>query len=168
MIRKTRRVNLPEAGVNITSLMDVLTTLLFFLITSFNVNSVTVDTPDKIQLPESVVKAQGEEAITVSLSKNGIWFGGQMVAKVSSFSFSPKDIADDKRTLIPLQNFLTKELKKKYAFFKDVGDLSKLPPNRIIIQADKEMPFSLVKLMLHTSAATGYADYQFIVVNEGG
>ncbi|HLE12512.1 MAG: hypothetical protein A2504_03530 [Bdellovibrionales bacterium RIFOXYD12_FULL_39_22] len=165
---KRRRVNLPEAGVNITSLMDVLTTLLFFLITSFSVNSVTLDTPDKIVLPSSEIKAQAEEAITVALSKSGIWANGQLVAKINGQSFIKKDIADDQRTVIPLRDFLTKELKKRYSFFKDVGDLSKLPPNRIIIQADKDMPFSLVKLMLHTSAATGYADYQFVVVNEGG
>ena len=65
-----------------------------------------------------------------------------------------------------LKKILENQLQKKHAFYKDVGDLKNLNPDKVIIQADKELPFKLVKNMLHTIVVAGYFNYQFVVVPE--
>lgn len=157
-----------DANVNITALMDVLTVLLFFLIKSLTVNSLSLETTKGIRLPASTVDMQAEEAIQVSLSDKELRVGANVIMNLKNKSFAESDIGVDGRTLLPLKTFLDKQVQRKYGFYGKDFDLSKLPPNQILIQADKDLPFKLVKYMLHTVAVSGYQDYQFVVVPEEG
>ncbi len=163
---KNKKVKLDDANVNITPLLDVLTVLLFFLITSLNVNSLSLETTKGIRLPAAVVEQQAQEAIQVSLSEEEIRADGKVIMNLTKKGFNKKEIGEDGRTLIPFKDYLEKQLAKKQRFYGKNFDLSKLPPNQIIIQADKDLKFKLVKYMLHTIAVAGYVDYQFVVIPE--
>jgi biopolymer transport protein ExbD len=163
--KKHNRIRLPEAAVNITSLMDVLVVLLFFFITSFSMDASKVFPPEDIRLPASVSTQEPEESVVVSLSQNYLKVGDKTLIELKKGNYPVKAIADDKRSLAPLMKYLEKQMSKRRDLFKSgAAGLVALPPGKILIQADKEVPFKNLKYLLYTASVTGYTDYQFVVV----
>ncbi len=71
-----------DFSLNITSLMDVLTVLLFFLLKSFSVTDSALSVPQGIRLPSSATDARIEETVTLALLKDQIQVSGQSVMKL--------------------------------------------------------------------------------------
>ncbi len=161
--RKRRHRETGDMSLNVTSLMDVLTVLLFFLIKSFSVTSTSLLVPEGLALPHLDQAAGAEEALVVSLSKTDLRVGERRLAKLNSGSYSPSDVAGDGSTILPLKHALDKEIKKRNALFEGT-DSSRIPPAKILLQVDKRLPFATVKLLLHTASQAGYSDYQFAVM----
>ncbi len=163
---KKRRMEIADANVNITALMDVLVVLLFFLIKSFSVSASQIIPPPGMRLPASEVKIPAAESVLVSLSKKELRVNNKIIARLASGRYRAEDIGDDGRTILPLQTFLMKEIKKRNAIYEGAGDLSFLPPAKILIQADKRLSFKTMKYLLHTASVSGYGDYQFVILNK--
>ena len=153
-------------NVNITALMDVLTVLLFFLIKSFTVSSSSLTPPDAIALPESHEALPSQEAVVVSISKFDLRADNEILLKIQRGRFLASDVGDDRRMLLPLEKYLRKQHQKKMAVYEGVGDVNALPPGKLLIQADKNLPFGLLKYVFYTASSTGYADYQFVIVSD--
>lgn len=165
--KKKRRKSLVfTSSINITPLMDVLTVLLFFLIKSMSVTSLDVKETEDLRLPASYIEVSAEEAVVVALSKKELLIGQEKLIPLVDNKFPKKEIGDDLRTLKSLNKVLKKKYENRMALYKDVegADLSKVPAPKLLIQADKDLPFGLVKYVLHTVAGAGYTDYQFIIV----
>jgi biopolymer transport protein ExbD len=162
--RKERREQL-EFSLNVTSLMDVLTVLLFFLVKSYSVSQTALATPEGLRLPASVVKADLEETVSVSLTNKELRINNAVVATLVGGKFESKDLSKDGRVVLPLKTFLDSEYKKRNAVFNSAGMLDNLPPGRVMIQSDKDLSFGTVKFILHTAAVANYNDYEFVVQN---
>ena len=166
-LKKNRtQLNMPEAGVNLTAFMDVMIVLIFFLVKSFSVSSTNLSPPKDIKLPKVVEGKEAEEALVVSLSKNEVRADYKPIMQLNNGDFTISDIDQDGRTLKPLYNFLAKENTKRLALYQGMGNLSLLPPGKILIQADRQLPFKTVKYLLYTAAKSGYSDYNFVVVKQ--
>lgn len=158
-----------EADVNITSLMDVLTVLLFFLIQSSTSTTFDKSFDDKIQLPASYVKVEPNESIRISVSEDQLFVNEEPLIKLAKGRFPASVLEEDKRTVKPLQELFVKEKKKRDEFFKEVAadNNGKLPPLKVMIVADKKLKFQTVKYILHTAAITGFEEYQFLTKPPG-
>ena len=114
LIRKrSKKMDLSEANVNITALMDVLVVLLFFLIKSFSVSASQLNPPKDLRLPASMVETPVEEALLISLSHGELRGKGELLTGLVRGSFQTMDIGDDGRTILPLKQFLDQEIKKE-------------------------------------------------------
>jgi biopolymer transport protein ExbD len=166
--KKSKKMEANGADVNITSLLDVLTVLLFFLIKSASVSSLQLTPPEGLKLPTAQLEEEPKEAIKIALSKDQLIVNEKVMMKLTNGRFPAGEIAEDKRTIKPLQEFLRKEYQKKKDFYKDVaqGDIDKLPAPTLLIQADHKLQFKTMKYLLHTAAISGFGDYQFVVQGE--
>jgi biopolymer transport protein ExbD len=160
--KKINRRITNENGVNITALMDVMVVLLFFLVHSFTISSIDQPPPEDIRLPLSKTEKKPENAVTVALGERALYVNGQKLLAVSKGRFPAGVIEKDERTLGPLKKVLEEEFNKKKTLYREVGGEELMPPGRILIQADKKLPFKTMKLILHTASVSGYTDYQFI------
>ncbi len=168
MLKKKKGKKLEEGGdVNITSLMDVLTVLLFFLIMSSTVTSLQIQVPDGITLPSATLEETPKEAVKVALTPTAILVNDRPVLKLEKGRI-PASALEDERVVKALKVELEKEYKKSKDFFKDVADenASLLPSPPVLIQADKKTPFSILKLVYHTAAVTGFGEFQFVVTSD--
>jgi biopolymer transport protein ExbD len=86
--------------------------------------------------------------------------------KYENYKFAKRDIASDQRTLIPLEKVLAEKYSKRQEIYVGLEDVKaeNIPAPKLLIQADKELPFGTMKYLLHTVAKVGYTDYQFIVL----
>lgn len=163
--KKGKKMAENGADVNITSLLDVLTVLLFFLIKSASVSSLQLTPPEGLVLPSGQIEEEAKEAIKLALTDKVLMVNGKAMIQLEKGRFPASEIAEDKRTIKPLQEFLRKEYQKKKDFYAEVaqGDLDKLPAPTLLIQADKDLKFKTMKYLLHTAAISGFGDYQFVV-----
>lgn len=165
--KKTRRLPEGGGGVNITSLMDVMTVLLFFLIMNAQVAPVEITTPDGITLPQASVETIPKTAIKIALTPKELLVNDKVILKLDGGRFPAGELEQDQRIVKALKAELAREYQKTEDFFKDVADQDAglLPTPPLLIQADKNVPFGTMKLILHTAASTGFGDFQFIVTS---
>jgi biopolymer transport protein ExbD len=184
--KRTRR-HLLEMGLNITSLIDVLTVLIFFLLKSMTVNSVAISPPANVNIPKTISETPLENSVSVTISNTELRFNNEVILTLENGIIDKKYFDSDNRTILSLKNLLDQKYAQKIhesnSEAKTLGDLKKdrLPANsknqklnlqsdfnlqipaKIIIQADKDLPFHTIQFLLHTAALSGFTDYQFVV-----
>jgi biopolymer transport protein ExbD len=130
------------AALNLVSLMDIFTILVFFLMV--NQSEVEVlDTSTKIKLPDSVSEQRPENRLVVSVSQDDIVVQGRPVAAVAS-------LVDAKE---PLIGALKAELDYRAAKKGAVPEQG----FEVTIMGDREIPYWLLKKIMMTCQASDYA-----------
>ena len=125
----------------LTSLIDAMTILLVFLIQNFSAQGNLIMTQNDIELPRSVVKTSPLPTYTVQITESEVRVQGVAVVKNETF-------ANSDELIIP-------ELFEK---------LSKTEPDkRIIIEADKNLPFNIIKRVCFSCSAAGFEDFEILV-----
>ena len=142
--------------LSLVSLMDIFTILVFFLM--MNASDVEVLQNNKeLQLPESVSEESARDNLVLTISESTILLQGNLIAKVA-------DIKDSKSAEI---EHLAKEL--NYYSAKSPLSEEELEQGRgINIMADKNVPYSLLKRVMQTTATAGYTNISLAVAQVYG
>ena len=148
--------------LNLTSMMDMFTIILVFLIFSFSSQDQNLKLDPDITLPESTAAIEFKWAINVNLTPTELRVEGNPIAKVKKGKFAGVKIDKDKKRVMPLYNLLKK--------FKEIESQEKVNPTGdetvISFQADKNMPFEVLDLVMKTAAQAGYPNFRFVVLKK--
>jgi len=141
--------------MNLTSLMDVFTILVFFLLV--NSGSVEVlDAPKNVTLPESRIEAKPRETVVIFVSSDEVLVQGKRVALVA-------DILDgDSTALDPITSRLA-ELKENIV---GPNTLAVAGSQEVTILADKSVPFTVIKTIMSTCTDGGYENVSLAVIQK--
>src|SRR5439155_3734847 len=71
-----------DGGLTLTSMMDILTTLLFFVLKSYVSGGEVTVPPPGVTLPRSTAKADMHTSVVVAIDHDAIMMGGERVATV--------------------------------------------------------------------------------------
>jgi biopolymer transport protein ExbD len=146
-----------HGALTMTSLMDILTTLLFFLLKSFVADGGPGIPPPEVLLPESSSREQPEVSLVIAVSDESILLGDQAVARTADA------IARDG---IYLQE-LGKSLDDAWAHMEDLakrkGTEDELAA-KITIQGDREIEFQLLQKVMFTCNQHGFDQIALAVV----
>lgn len=136
-------------GLNLVSMMDIFTILVFFLmINSSDVK--VVDQSADIQLPVSVAKKQPEKnTLRLEVTAQEIVLQGQSVAQIANLSHDSSDIPSLKKAL-------------DHAHGRMGGQVPKggLP---ITIVADRSIPYAVLKRIMQTCVDADYRQVKLAV-----
>lgn len=144
MAKHHRRLN-QTSKVNLVSLMDIFTILVFFLLV--NSGDVEVLQADKsIKLPASVSEQVPDNNLLVVVSATDVVVGGRSVGKVAEL------LASSGAKFIPLETEL-KYQAQKAGPLKEAEQLAGRP---VTIMADQKLPYALLKKVMATCAAAEY------------
>jgi len=150
--------------VDITSLLDILTILLVFLLQSFNSSGVVINVPKDIEIPRSTSETINSFGVNVQVSKSQIWVDDKEI--VNTKDVEPQHLYDEGgRRIIPLFNELTK-------IRETIQQAEKLSPEvkkfsgvaNLVI--DKSLKYNYLKRIMYTCAAAGYKEFKFVVLSE--
>ncbi len=146
--RRARQRRSRPAALNLVSLMDIFTILVFFLM----VNSSEVEvlqTSSQIKLPDSTSKQRPENRLVISVSSDDVVVQGHRVARVA-------DLAGSDGNLIPaLQDELEHQASRRGAM-PDGGF-------EVTIMGDHELPYWLVKKIMYTCQSEDFANISLAV-----
>jgi biopolymer transport protein ExbD len=147
------RKKLPS--LNLTSLMDVFTILVFFLL--FHSGSgEAVEAPKQIKLPDSVVETKPRETVVILVSPEMVLVQGEAVAQTP-------DLLDDKVEEIPGITDRLEQLKRNII---GISTKTAVQSKEVTILADKAIPFRVLKKIMSTCTASGYGRISLAVIQK--
>ena len=135
----------------LTSLVDVMTILLVFLIKSFSVEGNLVTPSKDMHLPVSTSEKPPRPRCTVEITRTAVLADGQVLATL-------KSIARSDSLLVPT---LFSWMKLQRAKCTD-----SLKPPEVMIQCDREVEFAYVKKVMYTCSKAGFIDFSVLVLQE--
>jgi len=136
--------------MNLVSLIDVFTILIFFLLSNSGVE--TLPASGAVHLPESTAKKDPKETLVVVVSANEITVEGRRVSDVASLANAPDD-------LIP---GLKAELDLVAA--RPVARAENAAPSKsVTIMGDKDIPYQLLRKVMYTAARADFTNVSFAV-----
>jgi biopolymer transport protein ExbD len=149
------RNRLKITKMNLTSLMDVFTILVFFLLV--NSGSVEVmEAPKDVKLPESRIESKPRETVVISISAEEVLVQGKLVAFV-------EDILNDKANAVVPINARLAELKESVI---GINTKNVAASQEVTILADRSVPFTVVKTIMSTCTAEGYENVSLAVIQK--
>ena len=131
----------------LTSLIDVMTILLVFLMKSFSVEGNLITPSEDLQLPLSTSREIPVPVPTIEISLSAIMSEGELICATTLIS------EDDSLVLKPLSEWLSP---RKQTNMK-----------KIMLQADQHIPFTVIKRVMFTCSKEGFDNFTILVQQEG-
>jgi biopolymer transport protein ExbD len=164
-MRTKRKMGIPD--LNITALLDMFTMLLIFLLINFSsATTVSIKTSGFIDFPKSNSEKTPVEVLTIVADQYNIIVDGKIVTRHSKGVVSPSEMDDTGFEIVPLYEALvkysdrTKFIASKNKTIKSEG--------KVILQMDKDLPFSLLRQIMYTAGQAEYNEFKFIALKKNG
>ena len=141
-------------SLNLVSLMDIFTILVFFLM--FNQSDVEVLQHEDINLPESYSEKVPVDTLIIQVSSEDIIVKGRPIAKVDDV------ISSGSRTVKSLKEELKYHSKKKV----ELSDDEKKNGLAVTIMGDQEVPYKLLKKIMLTCSGMNYTQISLAVTRK--
>jgi biopolymer transport protein ExbD len=155
-MQRHHKRNKTAVALNMVSLMDIFTILVFFLLVSA-ADQESLPSMKDIKLPEATSEAKPKTNIVILVSNDKIMIQGRDVVKVSR-ALRGRD------AVIPeLLAALNQEAAKKIQRVKDEKVVKK---RGITIMGDKEIPYVLLKKIMLTCASTDFTNISLAVLTK--
>jgi biopolymer transport protein ExbD len=143
----------------ITSMMDMFTIILIFLLFQFSEKPETIHMMEDIELPKSTAKMDHTETIKLVLTQNSLHINDDLIAQVIKGRIIGLNAQNPKASV------LYQMLEKQSA--KAVEELDeKQPKDHILLLCDKRHSFRTINDIVKTAALAGYPNFQFAVLKE--
>lgn len=144
-----------SAGLNLVSLMDVFTILVFFLLVNSSSSDV-MEPPKKIKLPDSIVEAKPRETVIVMITPQEVLVQGEPV-------ITTQEVIDSKVAIIEqVKERLLLQQKKVIGISTKKVSQSK----EVTVLAHRTVPFHLMKKVMASCTSAGYGKISLAVVQK--
>lgn len=151
--------------IDITSLLDILTIMMVFLLQSYNSSGVVINVPKEIDLPISNSETLSTFGVNIQVSKSQIWVDDKEV--VNTENTDTEQLFDEGgRRIIPLFNQLVK-IKETIKQSEKLSPQANAFSGVANLVVDKSLKYSYLKRVMYTCAAAGFKEFKFVVMAEG-
>lgn len=168
MFGKKQRSEPKPMNLNITSLMDILTIILIFLIVSFSTEEAEVTPPKDFALPASNSQEKVKLAVKISVGPEEVRVEDNVIFRLAGGKIKASDLDTDK-TIKPLLKEMKRQKAKLAAgaFKKSSGsgeEGSDEPEDEIVyFEAAKGTRYEIIDRVLKTAAAAGFVKFRLAV-----
>ena len=169
-----------DEELNITSMMDMMTIILVFLLKSYSTQDISIAGDVDLELPSSTSLKEPELAVNVVVTRSRIVVDG--VELPTSGGRSPlrlERIEDEDRPgreiiAIPEEEkrgqliaSLFERLERKATDSKAMGESTGNDEHdfkgRVLLQCDKKLPFSVIREVMYTAGQAQFGEFKFVV-----
>jgi biopolymer transport protein ExbD len=150
--RRTRNLSLVD--LNLVSLIDIFTILIFFLLS----NSLDVEilpSNKAVKLPESTADKKPRETVVVVVTDSDILVQGRKVAQVADVMKVETDLIESLKSELDLQ-----------AGRQVIRQENQAQTKAITIMGDKQIPYRLLRKVMVTCARANFSEVSFAVLRK--
>ena len=142
-------------ALQLVSLMDIFTILVFFLLVNSSDVQVLPNAKD-LQMPESISDLKPRETVVVLVTENAILVQGQVVATIEEVMRSNQTLIPNLQAALQNQNdrLLSEQLPEEIA------------EREVTIMGDKEIPYSLLKKVMATCTRSDFGRISLAVMQK--
>lgn len=145
-----------KVQLKLTSMMDILTVLLLFLLKSFVVDGEVVTPVPGVNLPESTSEALPAPALVVAVFDDTIMMDGRVVARVSEAVAAPELYIGTLGEVLAKARDQERDLARRRGQDEAVG--------KVAIQGDRDISFEILERVMYTCNRSGFADISLAVL----
>jgi biopolymer transport protein ExbD len=142
-------------SLNITSMTDMFTIMLVFLLQTFATSEVQIEPEAGIRLPASSTEKSPTNGIKISLTTNELKIDSKSLAKVNN-----KEI--DKSAFEDSDNSFIKPLFAELQKINENKDDKRI--GKILLQADQQIPYLTLKKVMYTASLAGFPNIKLVTV----
>ena len=154
-MEKHHKRNKGVGTLNLVSLMDIFTILVFFLL----VNSSDVETlpnAKDLQLPESIAEKKARETVVILIGEVDLIVQGTRVVKIADIMATRgNDILELREALLSQNDRVLR---------REAND--DIAAREVTIMGDKDIPYRLLKKVMATCAASDYGQISLAVLQK--
>lgn len=162
---KKKHVESGEVALQITSMADIFTILLVFLLKGLASDALQISPSNGTRLPAGVnTSSLDEKALQVEISEKGILVEKEFVTPLEGYRIADTKNLTREGTIPTLNDRLSKE-RERQKLIAQSNDTVKID-SRVIVMSDEKVPFATMKPILRSLAAQGYSEIKFAVVKE--
>lgn len=144
-----------SASLNMVSLMDIFTILVFFLLVSA-ADSEVLPSPKAIKLPESTTDKRPKENIIIMVNHNNLLVQGKVIASTDAITKSKEPVIAD----------LIQHLQKLDAASLQEKDSKPASKRGVTIMGDKQIHYQLLKKIMLSCATAKYSNISLAVMQK--
>ncbi len=147
-------------ALQITSMIDVFTILLVFLLKSYSTEGHLVTIAEAIRLPVSSAEQVIHPAVTVAFNDQALFVDGdKLVDDVTPYLANSADLL-----IQPLYQALRERAERS----KEIAAVNPAVvfTGEVILQGDREIPFRLLKKVIYTAGQAEYVNQSLAVFQE--
>jgi len=152
MKRMAKAGNKAAATLSLTSLMDVFTILVLYLLVNQSSGTV-LDPPKNIKLPDSIAQTLPRETLLVSVSDTEVVVQGVMTATVQEILDNKDDV------IVPIRDRMA-QIK---ASTIGASDKATDQRNEVTVMANKAVHFKVLKRVMASCTAAGFTKISLAV-----
>ena len=152
---RVHKKNSSTAGLNLVSLMDVFTILVFFLLVNSSSSDV-MEPPKNIKLPDSSVEAKPRETVIVMITPEYVLVQGEPVISTQEAVDSRTPVIEQVKERLLLQQ------KKVIGISTKVVAESR----EVTVLAHRTVPFHLMKKVMASCTSAGYGKISLAVIQK--
>ena len=143
--------------LNITSMTDMFTLLLVFLLQGFASSTVEIKSEPNLALPQSNSEKNPVTALQILVSQTSIKVGDKQIATMNNRDIASSDIdPQDSNFILPL-------FKELQAIAQD-PNIKKDEKNMIMLQADQDLPYQTLRKVMYTASMAGFPQVKLVTV----
>jgi biopolymer transport protein ExbD len=183
-VRKQARRADDSGGLNINSMMDIMTILLVFLLVTITSDPLNVKQDDYLKLAKSTADYNPEDSIPIIITKEQVVVDNKRVVKVdcsrggqicqtadyrldgNSYAIDKsfkQDGSADSFLIDPLHKRLDALVKAQKEEAKELGEKYRFKPIATIV-CDRDIPYRLIAEVVHTAGMAGLSDLRFAIM----
>jgi biopolymer transport protein TolR len=136
--------------MNLVSLIDVFTILIFFLLSNSGVE--TLPSSGSVVLPESSAKKEPKETLVVVVNGTEITVDGRKVADVAPLATATDDLIPGLKAELDIMSA------RPVALAENADQA-----HSVTIMGDKDIPYQLLRKVMYTAAVADYTSVSFAV-----
>ena len=173
MGKKSLRRQMDTGGLTMTSMMDVMTIILVFLLKSYSTEDISVKPSADLEIPISSAVKPPKLAVNVVVSKKDILVDGVPVIRLER-TVDPQTGAEtvqvpDEEKKGQMISRLYDRLLEKAETAKDLGARATREDlgfqGQILLQCDRRLPFSVVREVMYTAGQAQFGEFRFVVIS---
>ena len=168
-MKKPRRGTVTDE-LNITSMMDMFTIILVFLLKSYSTEDISVAASGDLELPVSTTMVKPKLAVNVVVSKSSIPVDG---AAVMALTKKPDEtgkewiaVPDEEKKgqmITRLYDRLLEKAEQAKRIAEATASEEHAFKGEILMQCDKELPFSVIREVMYTAGQAQFSNFRFVV-----
>jgi biopolymer transport protein ExbD len=151
---KIRSVHTP---LRLTSMMDILTVLLLFLLKSFVIEGEVITPAPGVDLPESSSDTTPSASVVIAIFDNFVMMDGDVVASVSAAVASSDLLIESLAARLDEARTKAEEI-AQYRGGEEVFE------GKVSIQGDRDINFAILQRVMFTCTVSGYENISLAVI----
>ncbi|GAB4368557.1 MAG: hypothetical protein Kow0042_09780 [Calditrichia bacterium] len=154
--RRKKHLYLGREDLNLTSMMDMMTIILLFLLKTYSTTGQILTPSEDLKLPYSLSAEPPKKELNVSVTRHNVLIGTDPVINLNEISPEENLIAP---LFARLRDYAEEAKRDEVRFGKPFS-------HEVIIQADENTPFQILVKVLYTCGQSEYNKLRLLTYQE--